>query len=153
MGGQPKTPNVASIVCLKLIQKSQTNHGHDLVGPRGSRRRDRGQQRRRRRRRGHAAVPGCAVDGRGVVLQPGDFREDVGQRLVLRAPVEQVVPVVRAGQLLLAVDYGRQGAGHGRLADDGRHDVDDGRVAAGHRPGAAAVAPSAEQLKEEQQEL
>ena len=39
-----------------------------------------------------------------LVLQGGDLLEDVGQRLVLGSPVEQVVPVVAASDLLLAVD-------------------------------------------------
>ena len=38
-----------------------------------------------------------------LVLQGGDLVEDVRQRLVLRPPVQQVVPVVAAGHLLLAV--------------------------------------------------
>ena len=46
------------------------------------------------------------VGARGValVLEGGDLLEDVGQGLVLRPPVEQVVPVVAPGQLLLRVD-------------------------------------------------
>ena len=53
-----------------------------------------------------------AVNDRHVEL--GDLLEDVGQALVLRSPVEEVVPVVRAGQLLLAVDDGVKGAGQRR---------------------------------------
>ena len=39
-----------------------------------------------------------------LVLEGGDLVEDVRQGLVLRAPVQQVVPVVAASQLLLGVD-------------------------------------------------
>ena len=39
-----------------------------------------------------------------LVLQGGDLVEDVSQGLVLRPPVEQVVPVVAPSQLLLRVD-------------------------------------------------
>ena len=42
--------------------------------------------------------------GPGVVLQGGDLVEHVGERLVLRAPVQEVIPVVAAGHLLLTVD-------------------------------------------------
>ena len=38
-----------------------------------------------------------------LVLQGGDLVEDVSQGLVLRAPVKEVVPVIAAGYLLLAV--------------------------------------------------
>ena len=41
--------------------------------------------------------------GPGVVLQGGDLVEHVGKGLVLRAPVQEVVPVVAAGDLLLTV--------------------------------------------------
>ena len=42
--------------------------------------------------------------GPGLVLQSRDLVEDVGEGLVLRAPVQEVVPVVAARNLLLAVD-------------------------------------------------
>ena len=38
-----------------------------------------------------------------LVLQCGDLVEDVSQGLVLGPPVQQVVPVITAGYLLLAV--------------------------------------------------
>ena len=39
-----------------------------------------------------------------LVLQGGDLVEDVSQGLVLGPPVQQVVPVITASYLLLAVD-------------------------------------------------
>ena len=39
-----------------------------------------------------------------LVLQSGDLVEDVSEGLVLRPPVQEVVPVVTASYLLLAVD-------------------------------------------------
>ena len=39
-----------------------------------------------------------------LVLQGGDLVEDVSQGLVLRPPVQQVVPVITASYLLLTVD-------------------------------------------------
>ena len=41
--------------------------------------------------------------GPGVILQGGDLVKHVGQRLVLGAPVEKVVPVVAASHLFLTV--------------------------------------------------
>ena len=39
-----------------------------------------------------------------LVLQSGDLVEDVSEGLVLRPPVQEIVPVVTASYLLLAVD-------------------------------------------------
>lgn len=50
-----------------------------------------------------------------LVLEAGDLREHAGQRLELRTPVQKIVPVVAATQLLVTRHNGSQGAIHAGL--------------------------------------